>query len=394
MHVSRICSDLVRIKSENPPGKTDEVIEYIRVFLDGIGIRSSVYGTGNGLDNLVAARKGGRLLFCGHVDVVPALDRAWTHPPFSGLIDESYVWGRGATDMKGGCAAILSACQTIADAGREIPASLAFVCDEEEGGVHGMRYLLSKSLLAPCDCVIAEPTPARHPTIGQKGLCRAGFVFEGVPAHGSLYPSVGVSAIMEAAAFLSFVRTLHDTEYPVDDTLREILIRSAEVMGQEFGIDRVREVLPKLTYNPGIIRGGEKSNVVAQRCEFDLEMRIPWGCKIYEIFDQLSAHARNGTMTVTESNEPTITDPASPLVATTCREVERVYGGPVFPIVQWAASDARHLRKQGFSVLEYGPGEIACLHAVNERVPVKSLENATDIYCGIMKKYAETSSQE
>ena len=296
--------------------------------------------------------------------------------------------------MKGGCAAILSACQTIADAGRDIPASLAFVCDEEEGGVHGMRYLLSKSLLAPCDCVIAEPTPARHPTIGQKGLCRAGFVFEGVPAHGSLYPSVGVSAIMEAAAFLSFVRTLHDTEYPVDDTLREILIRSAEVMGQEFGIDRVREVLPKLTYNPGIIRGGEKSNVVAQRCEFDLEMRIPWGCKIYEIFDQLSAHARNGTMTVTESNEPTITDPASPLVATTCREVERVYGGPVFPIVQWAASDARHLRKQGFSVLEYGPGEIACLHAVNERVPVKSLENATDIYCGIMKKYAETSPQE
>lgn len=393
MHVSRICSDLVRIRSENPPGKTDDAIEYLRAFLEGLGIRSSVYGNGQGLDNLVAVRKDCRLLFAGHVDVVPALDRFWKRPPFSGLIEEGFVWGRGATDMKGGCAAIMSACEMLVDAGKEIPTSLAFVCDEEEGGVHGMQYLLSKSLLSPCDCVIAEPTPARHPTIGQKGLCRASFVFEGVPAHGSLYPAVGVSAIMEAAAFLSFIRTLHDDEYPVDGTLKEILARSSDVLGQEFGIESVREVLPKLTYNPGIIRGGEKSNVVAQHCEFDIEMRIPWGCSITEILDRLSARANHATMTVSESNDPSITDPASPLVAITCREVERVYGGPVFPIVQWAASDARHLRKHGFSVLEYGPGEIASLHAVNERVSVKSLENATEIYCGIMKKYAETSPQ-
>jgi len=394
MHVSRICSDLVRIRSENPPGKTDEVIEYIRAFLDGIGVHASVYGNGEGLDNLVAVRKGSRLLFAGHVDVVPALDRTWKRPPFSGLIEEGHVWGRGATDMKGGCAAILSACLMLVDAGNEIPASLAFVCDEEEGGVHGMQYLLSKSVLSPCDCVIAEPTPARHPTIGQKGLCRASFAFEGVSAHGSLYPAVGVSAIMEAAAFLSFVRTLHDDEYPVDETMKEILARSSGVLGQEFGIESVREVLPKLTYNPGIISGGEKSNVVAQHCEFDLEMRIPWGCSIEKILQRLSSHANHATMTVSESNDPTITDPASPLVAITCREVERVYGGAVFPIVQWAASDARHLRRYGFSVLEYGPGEIASLHAVNERVSVTSLENATDIYCGIMKRYAETAAQD
>lgn len=138
MHVSRICSDLVRIRGENPLGKTDDAIDYIRAFLEGLGIRSSIYGSGDGLDNLVALHKGSRLLFAGHVNVVPALDRTWKRPPFSGIIEEGFVWGRGATDMKGGCAAILSACEMLADADRGILASLAFVCDEEEGGVHGM----------------------------------------------------------------------------------------------------------------------------------------------------------------------------------------------------------------------------------------------------------------
>lgn len=387
MHVSRICSDLVRINSENPPGKTGDAIEYIRAFLEGLGICPQVYGNGEGLDNLVAAKAGAPLLLAGHVDVVPASGQDWDRPPFSGEIAEGFVWGRGSTDMKGGCAAILSACQSAADAGEEIPASLAFVCDEEEGGVYGMQYLLAKNLLAPCDCVIAEPTPARHPTIGQKGLCRARFEFHGVPAHGSLYPAVGVSAIEEAARFLAFMPVLHDTEYPVDDAMKEILSRSSDVLGQEFGIAKVREVLPRLTYNPGRIQGGGKSNVVAQYCELELEMRIPWGCVISEVLDRMATRAPQATITVNESHVPSITDPKCPLVVRTCREIERVYRGPVFPIVQWAASDARHLRKRGFSVLEYGPGEIASLHAVNERVPVESLEKSADVYGGLLREY-------
>lgn len=388
MHVSRICSDLVRIKSENPPGRTDEVIEYIRNFLDGIGIRSEVSGNGEGMENLVALRERAGLMLCGHVDVVPVLAEGWTRPPFSGAIEDGYVWGRGSTDMKGGCAAILSACRTFADNNEEIPATLAFVCDEETGGENGIRYLLAHNSIPPCDCVIAEPTPHRHPNIGQKGLCRVSLEFTGVPAHGSLYPAVGVSAIMEAMSLLAYVKGLHDQDYPVDAHLQEIIAQSSAVLGQEFSIAGVSNVLRKLTFNPGIICGGEKSNVVAQHCELDIEMRIPWGCSIAEILAGISAHAGNASVTVHESHNPSITDPSCPLVAVTCREVERVYGGTVFPIVQWAASDARHLRKCGFNVIEYGPGEIASLHAVNERASVDSLEKATEVYCGVMRQYA------
>ena len=390
--VSKICADLVQIHSENPPGRTDEVIEYIRSFLTGIGISSRVSGNAQGMCNLVTIVKNTPrpLLFCGHVDVVPALDAGWTHPPFSGIIEDGFVHGRGATDMKGGCASILNACETLVNCNQEILATLAFVCDEETGGENGIRRLLSEDALKVCDCIIAEPTPSRHPCIGQKGLCRLEMTFTGTPAHGSLYPAVGISAIMEAMSLLDHIRDLNKKEYPVDPPLKEIIAQSSAVLGQEFQIEGVSDVLKKLTFNPGVIKGGEKSNVVAQHCDLELELRVPWGCSIPEIISSIQTHAILAKIVSQVTHEPSITDPKSPLVAITCNAVKRVYGREVFPIVQWAASDARYLRSAGFNVVEYGPGEIPTLHAINERTAIDSLENASLVYQDIMAKYADT----
>ncbi len=387
--VSHICADLVKIHSENPPGRTDEVIEYIRSFLDGIGIDSSVTGNTGGMCNLVTRESGKlrQLLVCGHVDVVPALDVGWTHPPFSGIIENGFVHGRGATDMKGGCASILAACEAVVNRNQDVPANLAFVCDEETGGENGIRRLLAAHALRPCDCLVAEPTPSRHPCIGQKGLCRLDMEFSGTPAHGSLYPAVGTSAIMEVMTLLNHVRELNKIAYPVDPSFDKIIVQSSAVLSKEFGIAGVRDVLKSLTFNPGIIKGGEKSNVVAQHCALELELRVPWGCSIPALISSITEHARCGKIISQETHNPSITDPASPLVAVTCKAVKDVYGGEVFPIVQWAASDARHLRAAGFKVIEYGPGEIPSLHAVNERTAIDSLEKASLVYQAIMAKY-------
>ena len=195
MDVAEICADLVKIRSENPPGGTIEVIEYIEEFLDRLGIRGMVTRNRDERCNLVVNNPDNRLLLCGHVDVVPALAEGWTHDPCSGDIDAEYVWGRGSTDMKGGCASILYALRQLADEGAEPSVNLAFVCDEETGGEFGVRYLLYRDLITPCDCVIAEPTPPLSPSIGQKGLCRLRLDFSGEPGHGSLYPHIGVSAV-------------------------------------------------------------------------------------------------------------------------------------------------------------------------------------------------------
>jgi succinyl-diaminopimelate desuccinylase len=392
MDISRICSELIAIRSENPPGRTSEIIEYIRQFFDALGIRSTITRGRSRHHNLITGEITGRLLFCGHVDVVPAMDEGWKHPPFSGTIREGFVWGRGATDMKGGCASMLASCQTLVEQGMELPAAFAFVCDEETGGANGIRHLLAKKMINPVDCVIGEPTPIRNPCIGQKGLCRMSLKFSGTPAHGSLYPAVGISAVMEAVSLLEYVKALHDREYPVDERIKEIIERSSVVLESEFHANNVGEVLKKLMYNPGIIHGGEKSNVVAQHCELDLELRVPWGCSLPDLISGIISHAPHAEIVSRTTHEPSLTDPSCRLVSVTCKEVQRVHGGPVYPIVQWAASDARHLRLCGINVIEYGPGEISTLHAVNERVRIERLESASKIYTGIMTAYTDTSS--
>jgi succinyl-diaminopimelate desuccinylase len=182
---------------------------------------------------------------------------------------------------------------------------------------------------------------------------------------------------------------MHNREYPVDEQLKEIIERSSGVLEKEFKIHNVSEVLKKLMYNPGVIKGGEKSNVVAQHCDLDLELRVPWGCSIPELVEEITSHAPYGKVISQTTHEPSMTDPSCRLVTVTCNEVERVHGGTVFPIVQWAASDARHLRLCGFNVIEYGPGEISTLHAVNERVKIDDLKKASAVYAGIMTAYAK-----
>jgi succinyl-diaminopimelate desuccinylase len=86
-------------------------------------------------------------------------------------------------------------------------------------------------------------------------------------------------------------------------------------------------------------------------------------------------------------HDPSLTDPSCDFVSLVCRVVGAVEGQPVSPILQWAASDARHLRAAGFRVIEYGPGELATLHGTNERVSVTALEKAAEIYLRIMQAY-------
>ena len=142
-------------------------------------------------------------------------------------------------------------------------------------------------------------------------------------------------------------------------------------------------------FNPGIIRGGEKSNIVAQHCNLDIELRIPWGCRIADLLDSIKAHAQHGAIMKETVHDPSLTDPGCDLVTVVCSEVEKVYRGNVFPIVQWAASDARHLRVAGFRVIEYGPGELATLHGVDERIAIQSIEKASEIYQGVMLAYGK-----
>lgn len=389
MDVARLTSSLVQIQSENPPGETADLIEFIAEFLDSLGVRNRVIAHPGRQNNLITTEPDPRLLLCGHVDVVPAIPDDWTHDPYSGTIADGYVWGRGATDMKGGCAALLIAYRDLLEAGIEPKAQFAFVCDEETGGPYGVRSLLAQGLIEPRDCLIAEPTPPLSPAAGQKGLYRIEVMFRGRPGHSSLYPMVGESAIMAAFNLLAYLQEVHAHPFPVSEDLQTLVDQSARVFHSIFGLEGVDDALTRVMFNPGRIEGGEKVNIVAQQCRMELDIRVPWGCPLDDLREGIAGHAPGATIREMAASEPTLTPPDARVVQTVCREVERVYGRPAVPLLQWAASDARYLRGQGFDVVEYGPGEIKTLHAVDERVSIENLKMAVDVYQGVIRAYSE-----
>ena len=154
-------------------------------------------------------------------------------------------------------------------------------------------------------------------------------------------------------------------------------------------MDDTKDVLTHVMFNPGTIEGGEKANIVAEQCNLELDLRIPWGCSLADLFEELQSHAASADITITNMSEPSITSPDSPLVSRLLEEIGKIYQKTPRPIVQWAASDARYLRREGFPVVEYGPGEIQALHAVDEHVTIESLENVAKVYKGMLERYVE-----
>ena len=387
MDVARLCSELVAIRSENPPGATRDVIFFLADYLEGLGLVAEIFEYPGDRCNLILGPKGSDLLFCGHVDTVPALDAGWDRPPFSGTVENGMVHGRGATDMKGGVAAMIDAIARWVETGNELPVQLALVCDEEAGSEYGITQLLKSGLISPCDCIIAEPTPLNSPCVGQKGVLRLNARFEGIPGHGSLYPYSGTSAIAEACSFISVLYELSNHRFPVDPGLEMLILHSGELLEEIFSIPEIEAALRSITYNPGFVNGGEGINVVAQGCVLDAELRVPWGCSTEKILRVLRRKT-SGTIEVLDRADPNLTPVSERIVTETCRAIQHVSGREGVPFVQWAASDARFLRAAGFRAIEYGPGEIRTIHGINECVRTEDLERASDVYYYLLERYA------
>jgi len=143
-----ILQKLIRFDTSNPPGNERECVAFIDQLLTQAGIKTRLLTRSDARPNLMAriAGQGNAppLLLYGHVDVVPANSQRWQQPPFSGVLTEGYVWGRGALDMKGGVAMILSAVLRAKAERTQLPGDvvLAIVCDEERLGDYGAGFLV------------------------------------------------------------------------------------------------------------------------------------------------------------------------------------------------------------------------------------------------------------
>ncbi len=385
-----LTAKLLQIPSENPAGNTRAITEFIVDYLKKNDIEPTTYEPDPDRFNILASigpKTGKKLVYCGHSDTVPVGDLTkWDFSPFSGDIEEGYLLGRGASDMKAGLSGLIFSMVLLQR--YEVPLAgelvLAIVPDEESGGDFGVPWLLEQGLVTGDGCLIAEPSSELNPTIGQKGSCWFELTVNGTPGHGSLAPFVGKNAIVDAIKAIECIRTVTDLEIKAPSDLTELLaVSNAYLLENERA--ETKGIFEKITCNIGTIKGGTSANVVADKCVVQVDCRLPFGTTneavmthIRNMLDQLAIDYTIESFGFKSSANYT---PANhPICRSIVDNIRYVLDKPAYGVLQWASSDARHFRAHQIPVLQYGPAELDTIHGFNEKVSVEQVLNCGKVY--------------
>ena len=147
--LSRIFCELLRFDSSNPPGREKEIISYIAALLIKDGIKSRIIAKDEKRPNLYAQLEGGNgtpVILLSHIDVKPAESSNWKHPPFEAVLDDGFIYGRGALDTKQLTAMELMVLLLLKRENITLsaPVILIAAADEENGSTYGMQFISGK----------------------------------------------------------------------------------------------------------------------------------------------------------------------------------------------------------------------------------------------------------
>jgi acetylornithine deacetylase/succinyl-diaminopimelate desuccinylase-like protein len=297
-----LCRDLIRIDTSNPTSNERQAAEYVAEQLSDVGFEPTVLESEPGRASVVTRWEGEdrsrpALLVHGHLDVVPADAADWQVDPFAGEVRDDCLWGRGAVDMKDMDAMVLALAREWRRTSRKPPRDvvLAFVADEEAGGVKGARFLVDDhaDLFEGCSEAISE-VGGFSVTVGgrrlypietaEKGMAWLRLTAKGRAGHGSMISEDNaVTTLAEAVARLGRHRFPVRLTTTVEAFLREI----CGALGVAFDEDHAEETIAKLgsigrmvgatlrhTANPTMLDAGYKHNVVPQTATASIDGRF------------------------------------------------------------------------------------------------------------------------
>jgi len=350
---------LVQIPSENPPGLTEDIVDFItsEILTEQKGFRNEVIThvkNGIKLHNLVSQIGEGnnKIVFSGHFDVVPSgIHSSWIFPPFSADIKGGNLYGRGSADMKGGLVSLLYTMRNISkipDLLKKHTFIFAGTADEEDG-MTGSLELKNKELFKNISfLIVGEPTNMKI-GVAEKGLLWIALKFRGKPAHGSM-PHEGVNAI-ECA--LKVLPEIYRSIVPLENL-----------------------ILGKSTVNIGKIEGGTVINVVPEIAKLELDYRLVPEEDPEMVIQKLQQINVGSCVLELErlKNLPALqTDIDHPLIKNLLNIVNTELIGLPY------ATDAANLvdPKDSVPFIIFGPGDPKFIHARDERVKVKDVCNAT-----------------
>lgn len=371
----RRCAELtaamVRCNTSNPPGDETSIIPLLTDVLTDLGAEIEVFTPTPARPSLLATIPGTgpaafrqRLLINGHLDVVPVIEDEWDLPPFSSVIRDGRLYGRGACDMKGGIAAAIEGLRACFDAGQapSCDVVLHLVADEETGGRWGTEALLHAGAITADAAIVPEPSELQV-CVAERGVLLAEITVLGRAAHGS-DPAVGRSAIADAARL---VGVLQEADFGVHHPL-----------------------LGSPTCNVGQINGGTAPNIVASSCVLRVDRRVLPGEDLEQALAALQALVATAgndiestveVIAFAEGSELDAGHPFVGLVRTAADDEPPVRG-------LYLGTDARFLRNQlNIPTVVYGPGSMTVAHSSNEYVALSELAAAARTFATVFTRF-------
>ncbi|WP_423751381.1 M20 family metallopeptidase [Salinirarus marinus] len=365
---AELLSDLVSFDSQNPPGREAAVAKFVAGRLDEWGIDAQLVPRPYEDRPQVVAEVGdgdpeaGTLVLNGHLDVVPPGDaEQWTHDPFGGTIEGDRVYGRGASDMKGGVAAGMLALRAAHEAGVDGRVILTCAIGEEtaEPG--------TKTLLEEIDGdwgIVLEPTELMVDTVG-KGLAWYEIEVRGTSSHAS-QPHLGANVLDALFAFSEHLQSYRE----------RISEREHPLVGTSL-------------CSPTMLEAGTKENVIPDSATLTLDRRFLPDEDVADIDDEIDAlcdplRADGFDVSVerTRTYEAAEIDVDDEIAEVVREHSADVAGVDTAPHGKVASTDQRNfVNDANIPAIIWGPGTSPQSHTVDEWARTDLLVDGVEILC-------------
>ena len=403
--ITDLTLELLSHDTSNPPGETADIVDFVQTDAESAGLQTERITVDPAKPNLlvrVPGESARTLLYLGHLDTVPFDEREWRHDPLGERVDDR-LYGRGATDMKGPAAALLSTVRQFAETETTPPVSLmlALVSDEEVAGEAGLPAVLEKlearGTVADIDaCVIGETTTDEEHysvTVADRGSIWLTLTATGTAAHGSR-PVLGENAIDVLYGAVETIRERFgsrplDIPAEVEPIIEDSIAYYSPAMGEE----RARELFAEPSLNLGTIEGGESINSVPATAQAEIDIRLSPGVQTPSLLGDLRdcvADCEGIEVSAVSWSIGTYEPPDSAFVEAVASVARDVTGERIYRRSATGGGDAKKLRNAGIPTVEFAVGTDT-VHAVDEYTTVDALAENAAIYTQFPYAYADQS---